>query len=437
MPKVYRTDETQKFSPARTQDFSPNRYYGLPTLLLDDSVRHQKILGFGASFTDGSCYTLNRLEPGARKALIRDLFGREGLGLNIGRLNVGASDFATECYCYDETADDFEMKDFTVEKDREYLIPVVRQAKDVNPDLFLFSSMWSCPGWMKTSGSMCGGWLRGDYLNAFADYYTRYLLAYQAEGIGINAMTCQNEPETDQISKMPACLLHPDYEKRLVGSLMPERLEKNNLKTRLWILDHNFVHWQRADYLLQDEDVRAHAAGVAFHPYEGQADDMLLLRKRHPEISFHLTEVGPDIGDGYETDWCRWADRIGEAFQYGCESFTAWNLALDETSCPNIGPFPCGGIVTVHSRTCDIKKSGMYWALKQYTSHIRRGAYRVELSQLTEMPAGARATAYKNPDGSVALVFVNRGSRNDIQLGRKGSWLRFSLAADSVSTMIL
>ncbi|MDD4850652.1 MAG: hypothetical protein PHO10_08120, partial [Gemmiger sp.] len=396
MAHSFLTDAQHSYCRQELPSFGANRYYGMPLLKISAETEYQSILGFGASFTDASCFTLNRLAPAERKAVLEDLLTEKGLGLSIGRLNVGASDYSTNCYCYDEKPDDFAMEAFSIDRDREYLIPIVQQAKQINPDIFLFSSMWSCPGWMKTSGSMCGGWLRPNYLEAFADYYIQYLLAYKAAGLPMDALTCQNEPETDQVSKMPACYLHPDFERELVGRLLPARLRAQGLTTKLWLLDHNFIHWNRARYMLQDKDVQANAAGVAFHPYEGDPSDLDLLHAACPDAHFHLTEVGPDIGSGYAAEWCRWAIVISDALAHGCESFTAWNYALDETGSPNIGPFPCGGLVTVDSQTKEVSKSSMYYALQHFSTVIRRGARRIAVTAETALPAGVRATGYKN-----------------------------------------
>src|SRR6202007_517109 len=134
------------------------------------------------------------------------------MGLSVGRIGVGASDYSTKLYSYDEGEPDPDLARFSIEHDREYILPMLRQARRANPDLFLFSSPWSPPGWMKFNGTLLGGSMRKHYLPAYAQYYLKFLQAYAAEGVPIQALTSQNEVDTDQDGRMPACIWGQEYE---------------------------------------------------------------------------------------------------------------------------------------------------------------------------------------------------------------------------------
>ncbi len=400
---------------------------------VDESRTFQEMLGFGVSFTDSSCYVVNQLEKEKRKALMSEIFGEEGLGLNVCRTNVGASDYARTCYSYNDTPDDFEMKNFSIAHDEEYMIPVILEAKKLNPEMFLFSSPWSPPGWMKTGGSMYGGWLRADYVEAFARYYLNYLLAYKKAGITIDALTPQNEVETDQVGKMPASYLHPEYEMAFVRH-MAGMLKEHGLTTKMWILDHNYDLWKRADWMLKDSGFKAMTDGVAFHGYGGSANMMEQLKELHPEVHLYWTEGGPDVNNHYYTDLCKWGKIFAEVANNWCRSITAWNLALDEAGRPNIGPFPCGGIVTVDSKTAEISYSAQYWAMGHFSKFVKRGAKRIFTSSSAE---GLHQAAFVNPDGGKVIVLTNEGQLRNIAIYVNGEIITIRMNADSMATLVL
>jgi glucosylceramidase len=129
---------------------------GTDQLRLNPDTKFQRILGFGGAFTDAACYTFNRLAPAAREQLFHELFHPSEMGLSTGRICVGSSDYSTKLYSYDDGEADPELTRFSIEHDREYILPLLRQARQANPYLFLFSSPWSPPGWMKFNGSMLG-----------------------------------------------------------------------------------------------------------------------------------------------------------------------------------------------------------------------------------------------------------------------------------------
>ncbi|HEX2952275.1 MAG TPA: hypothetical protein VHV83_22300, partial [Armatimonadota bacterium] len=309
---------------------------------IDPNDQRQVMLGFGAAFTDASCYLFNQLPADSRAELFNELFSPAGLALSVCRTTVGQSDYGRECYSYDDVPDDRNLDHFSITYDTAYIIPMIRQAKSVNPDLFLFSSPWSPPGWMKTSGSMCGGWMRQEYLDVYAQYYVRYLCEYAKAGITINALTTQNEPESGQEGLMPACLWHPDYEMAFVRDHLSPLLRRQGLAVKIWLNDHNYSHWVRAKWMLDDPRVRAVVDGVAFHPYTGEPEMMSRLCEAHPGTRLYWTEGGPSMARGkVDTEWCVWGTRMTGAIRNGCRSFTGWNLALDENGKPNIGPFNC------------------------------------------------------------------------------------------------
>ena len=229
---------------------------GTDQLRLDPGTKFQQILGFGGAFTDATCFTFNRLSPTTREKLFHELFHPSEMGLSIGRTCLGASDYSTKLYSYDDGEADPDLTRFSIEHDRKYILPILREGRKANPDLFLFSTPWSPPGWMKFNGSMLGGSMRKFYLPVYARYYLKFLQAYAAEGVSIQALTSQNEVDTDQDGRMPACIWGQEYEIEFIRDHLGPLLESSGQATKIWILDHNYNLWGRVVDTLDDEKLR-------------------------------------------------------------------------------------------------------------------------------------------------------------------------------------
>ncbi len=403
-------------------------------ITLDLEKRLQPIVGFGAAFTDAACAVVHRMPDPKREALLAELFAPDKLGLGFCRACIGSSDYSQNVYSYDEGEPDPELARFSIEHDRAYILPTIRRARELNPDLFLLASPWSPPGWMKDNNSMLGGTIRGRYLDAYAQYFVRFLQAYEREGVRVDAVTSQNEVDTDQDSRMPACLFPQEVEVKFVGKSLGPALEKAGLKTRIWLLDHNYNLWGRAIATLDDPDVRKYASAVAWHGYVGEPEWMQRVSAAHPEVEMYWTEGGPDYTDPrYLLDWVKWAQTFAGVLRNGGRGVIGWNLALDENGKPNVGPFPCGGLVTVHSQTNEVTRSGQYWAFAHYAGAIKRGA--VVVPSHGKVPDLAHVAA-RNPDGGYAMILANAGAATRtvaIEAGPRAA--EVAVPADSVVTL--
>ncbi|MGC9972240.1 MAG: glycoside hydrolase family 30 beta sandwich domain-containing protein [Bryobacteraceae bacterium] len=403
-------------------------------IVLDPSRQFQEVLGFGAAFTDAACYVLSRLAPQAREPLFREFFDPSGLGLSVFRTCIGSSDYSTSAYSYDEGEPDPQMRRFSIDHDRQYILPMLRQARAVNPGLFLFSSPWSPPGWMKANASMLGGSMRKRHFASYAKYFVKFLQAYAAEGVPVQAVSTQNEVDTDQDGNMPACLWGQEYEIEFVARHLGPQLALNKLDTRIWILDHNYNLWGRAICELDEPEVNRYVDGVAWHGYAGQPEAMTRVHQAHPNKHAYWTEGGPEYTDpNYQTDWAKWSATFAGILTNWSRCIIAWNLALDEQGKPNIGPFPCGGVVTVNSKTSEVTRSGQYWAFAHYSRLIRRGAKRFHSASQMEKVSHV---AFSNPDGASVLVLTNSGAATNAQLLLAGMKADVPLPADSVVTLL-
>ena len=383
------------------------------TILVDPTQRFQPILGFGCAYTDASCYLLSTMQPDARQRFLTDTFSPTAMNLSVGRTSIGGSDYSRDAYNYNDTVDDLAMQHFSIAHDESYILPMLREMRRLNPDLFLLSTPWSPPGWMKTYGSMLGGWMTYKYLQPYALYISRFLEAYRAAGVPINAVTSQNELETDQGGSMPATYWPPEIEADFIRDHLGPLLKQKNDPAQIWLLDHNYDLWKRVRWQLRDPALRPFVSGVAWHGYVGTPDMMSRLHETEPNMPFFWTEGGPDITDPhYASDWTRWGTIFSAAVRNWCRCLMTWNLMLDPDGKPNIGPFSCGGLVTLKPDG-GLLYSGQYWTLRHFSQHVRRGAVRIashtDASELTHV-------SFENPDGSRVLVLTNTGEERDVSL---------------------
>ena len=406
---------------------------GADQIQLNLATKFQEIQGFGGAFTDATCYMFNQLAPGVRGQLLHEMFNPSEMGLNFCRVCMGSSDYSTKLYSYDDGEADPELKRFSIEHDREYILPVIREARKENPEIFLLATPWSPPGWMKPNNSMLGGSMRKFYLASYAQYFLKFLQAYAAEGVPVQAVTSQNELDTDQDGRMPACIWGQEYEIQFVRDHLGPLLESTNTPTKIWLLDHNYNLWGRVLDMLEEEKVRKYTNAVAWHAYVGTPDMVSRVHEKYPDVEMHWTEGGPDYTDAdYLNGWCKWGGIFNGALRNWCRSITGWNLALDEVGKPNIGPFPCGGIVSIDSKTKEITRSGQYWALAHYSRAIKRGARRFE-SQSTA--ADLSHVAAENPDGQRVLLVTNTGAARAIELRAGNMSATVPLKAASLTTL--
>ena len=248
--------------------------------------------------TDAAAFTFNRLDPNARAKLFHQLFHPSQLGLNVNRVCMGASDYATKVYSYCDGAEpDPELKRFSIDHDRQWILPMLREARAQNPEMFIFGSPWSPPGWMKSNGSMLGGNMQRRYMDAHAQYFVRFVQDYGKEGIPVHAVTVNNEVDTDQDGRMPACAWPQEYEVDFIRGHLGPALKAASLDTQVWMLDHNYNLWGRALASLAEPGMLEHCQGIAWHGYVGDAARVTQVQEAYPQIGMYWTEGGPDITD--------------------------------------------------------------------------------------------------------------------------------------------
>ena len=297
-------------------------------------------------------------------------------GLSIARTTIGSSDYSRNAYTYDDCAQpDPELQHFSIEHDRQYILPMLRETQQANPEIFYFSSPWSPPAWMKAGNSLLGGSMRSRYFGPMRNTSSSSSRSYADAGIPSARSPIQNEIDTDQDGRMPQCMWGQEYEIKFVKEFLGPALEKNSLDTKIWILDHNYNLWGRVADEFEDPGLSKYVDGVAWHGYFGSPAAMTRVHNMFPLKNAYWTEGGSDFtAPDYATDWAKWSSTFAGILNNWSRCIVSWNLVLDEHGKPNIGPFSCGGLLTLHSETHQLTRSGMYWALAHYSKFIRRGA---------------------------------------------------------------
>ncbi|MGH9439555.1 MAG: glycoside hydrolase family 30 protein, partial [Terriglobia bacterium] len=426
--RAWRTTKYQKFqpvdSPPQWETWTAVSPVGIQ---LDPAERYQEVLGFGGAFTDASCYLFHQMPAESRHSLLSELYGPAGLQLSLGRTCIGSSDYSTKMYNYDEgPVPDPELKRFSIAHDRQWILPTLREAREMNPELFLFSCVWSPPGWMKAGGSMLGGSMREHWFAPHAQYFVKFLQAYAAAGVKIQAVTVNNEVDTDQDGRFPATLWGQQYEMGFVRDHLGPALEQASPETKIWILDHNYNLWGRAVDELSNPDVYKYVDGVAWHSYVGTPDAMSRVHDVFPAKHMYFTEGGPPehlfsaqhhhslTRHPYGTDWARWSSAFTDMLRNWARCICVWNLLLNENGRPDIAnpprPLRPGGLVCVNSKSQQLTYSGSYYAFPHYSKLIQRGA-RIFASS-GNLP-GINHVAAENADGGRVLVITNSDSGRD------------------------
>ena len=385
------------------------------TLVMVDSRRPlQEVDGWGGCFNERGWKAMEVLSGAQRADLLQSLFDpKEGLNLNIGRTPIGASDYAITLYSLDETPGDYAMAHFSINRDKERLIPYIKAALAIRPDMQLWGVPWSPPSWMKDSGNLVGGRIKDDSqtLDALALYFARYVEAYRDAGVTINMVMPQNEPTVK--SNYTSCQWTGEQLAKFIGYHLGPELKKEGLGTSIYLGTLNdsdrggYAYWVGPS--MQDPVVRPYISGVGCQ-WGGDAT----MRETHflfPELKLMQSEA--ECGNPNTNDWAFGEKQFGLAvkwFEAGAGSNIIWNLVLDETGLSTAGWHQCSPVV-VNSKTGDITYTPYYYCYKHFSHFIQPGAHRVA----SQSSGWGNQLAFLNPDGTVVLVVANT-AKVDYQL---------------------
>ncbi len=421
-------------------------------IVMDSTRQFQEMEGFGASMTGSSAYVMQEyMSPEQRQALLEDLFGTEkGIGINYIRMSIGASDFSTDPYSYDDIPAgqrDDSLKQFTIAHDQKDVVPVLKQVVAINPGIHIMGSPWSPPAWMKTSGKLEGGSLRPDAYDVYARYFVKYIRAFGQEGIKITALTVQNEPQYEAL--YPTMKMTAPEQGTFIKDHLGPLLEKEGLNKQVQVMlfDHN---WNSPEYpisILNDSLIAKYTAGAAFHCYEGAVGAMSKVHDAHPEKGLYFTECSGGTWSPAFADNLQYMVRqllIGTANNWS-KNALLWNMALDEKNGPttnkpsneegNHGCMTCRGVVTVNSKDGAVTRNIEYYALAHFSKFVRPGAKRIYSSSLPDK--GIENVAFLNTDGSRVMVVINTTQQErTFSVSEQGNAYSYSLKPGAAATLV-
>jgi glucosylceramidase len=426
-------------------DFEPfeQPFENEPTMILDRTRTFQTIAGFGGAFTDAAAETLFKLSPERQQEILTAYFDPEqGIGYTLCRTHINSCDFSSSSYAYTEVPGDTALQHFTIDHDRQYRIPFIRKALETSAgQLQLFASPWSPPAWMKTNGEMLhGGRLKPEYRAAWAQYFVRFVQAYEQEGVPIWGLTVQNEPMA--VQTWESCIYTAAEERDFVRDYLGPALHAAGLeRLKLMIWDHNRgIMYQRAKTVLDDPEAAQYVWGTAYHWYDGDHFDAVqLVHDAYPDKHLLYSEaaLGPfDLDRVGEWQWGEhYARSVILDLNHWCEGWVDWNLVLDEQGGPNhVGNY-CYAPIVSDTRTDEVHYMNAYYYLGHISRFVRPGARRIVCSSNCD---DLLATAFENVDAKIAVIALNASDQDlDARVWIDGQAAPVHAPAHSMMTVII
>jgi glucosylceramidase len=381
-----------------------------PTIEIDPTAIYQTIDGFGYTLTGGSAGHIVRMNAASRSALLRELFSTAGVGVGVSclRVSIGASDLNDRVFSYDDVPRgqvDPELKRFSLAPDRADVIPVLRQILETAPTVKIIGSPWSPPAWMKANENSVGGTLKPEFYGAYAQYFVKYIQGMKAEGIGIHAVTVQNEPLHP--GNNPSLLMQAGEQAEFVKNHLGPAFQRAGVRTGIIIYDHNC---DRPDYpisILNDPEARKYVDGTAFHLYAGKIEALSTVHDAHPDKNLYFTEqwIGAPGELRGDLAWHTRELTIGATRNWS-RTVLEWNLAADSKHQPHTpgGCTSCLGAVTIDGNA--VKRNPAYYIVAHASKFVRPGSVRIGSNLLPGLPN----VAFKTPDERKVLIVLNDGS---------------------------
>jgi glucosylceramidase len=443
------TTEAHPWQPARI--YKPTFDWTMLDLSVDlaqSSPHPQTIQGFGACFNELGWTSLSTLSEADRETILHEFFDpRDGARFNYCRMPVGANDFATEAYSYDETDGDFALRNFSIEHDRRTLVPFIQAALRHQPALRLWASPWTPPSWMKRNhfyaeakaypGMKENGILPGQighegedfflqeprYFEAYARYFGRFIDAYKAEGISIGMVMPQNEFNSAQ--NFPSCTWTPEGLARLIRALGPE-MEKRGVEIFFGTMERG--NPQLLETVLKDPEAARYIRGAGLQ-WAGK-NALPAVHLRHPELMIFQSEQ--ECGDG-RNDW-KYTSYCWQLMKHylrsGANGYMYWNIATLNGGVSTWG-WPQNALVTIDAVSRSYRFTHDYYLLKHLTHFVERGARRLEATGTFD-----DALVFANPDRSLAVLLRNEFNHPQrVQIHSGGREFAVELPADSISTL--
>ncbi len=406
-----------------------------PTIGVDDKETYQSIDGFGYTLTGGSAMLLQKMDSSVRAALLNELFSTQsnGIGVSYLRVSIGASDLDETVFSYDDLPagqTDSTLANFSLDPDRTYLIPTLKQILTINPNIKILGSPWSPPTWMKSNQNSKGGSLLPAFYGTYAQYFVKYILGMRAEGIPIDAITIQNEPLHP--GNNPSLLMLATEQATFIKNHLGPAFRQAKIDTKILLYDHNADHPDYPLTILNDPDARQYVDGSAFHLYAGSVTALSEVHKAYPDKNIYFTEqwVGAPGNMVNDVNWHVKTLIIG-ATRNWARTVLEWNLAADPNQNPHTpgGCTQCLGAVTIAGN--DVTRNPAYYTVAVASKLVRPGSIRIASNTYDTLPN----VAFKTPDGGITLIVLNDSETSQsFNIRYKGQSITSALPRKSIGT---
>jgi glucosylceramidase len=421
---VYTTADQSSHRLARTDtlNFKP---VGQPKetqicVFVDPNRQFQTFLGIGGALTDASAEVFATLSKDKQRELLTAYFDEtQGIGYKLARTNIHSCDFSSGSYTYVSEGDK-DLKSFSVEHDKKYRIPFIKQAiAAAGGRLTLYGSPWSPPAFMKDNNNMLrGGKLKPEFFRSWANYYTKFIKAYESEGIPIWGISVQNEPMATQ--KWESCIFTAEEERDFLKNFLGPTMKRQGLADRKIIAwDHNRdLIYQRANTILSDPEAAKYVWGIGFHWYEPWSggepmfDNVRLVKETFPDKHLIFTEGCVDSFKAERVGEWKFGEQYARSmindFNAGTVGWTDWNVLLDERGGPNHVENFCFAPVHANTKTGELTYLSSYYYIGHFSKFIKPGAKRIASS-----PSRSQliSTAFMNPDKKIVTIVMNASDK--------------------------
>ncbi|HYG05731.1 MAG TPA: glycoside hydrolase family 30 protein [Stenotrophomonas sp.] len=386
------------------------------SVFVDPARQFQSVLGIGGAITDASAEVFAKLPQDKQAEFLKAYYDpQQGIGYTLARTTIHSSDFSSASYTYIKEGDKA-LKTFSIEHDRQYRIPLLKRAMAAaGGELTTLASPWSAPAFMKTNKSMLrGGSLLPEYADAWANYFTRFIGAYEAEGIPIWGVSLQNEPMA--VQKWESMLYTAEQERDfLKNHLGPVMAKAGYGDKKIVVWDHNRDMMPfRAQVIFGDPEAARYAWGMGFHWYETWAgfdpmfDNVGVVHAAYPQKPILLTEASVEKYDPSRLqDWAngeRYGRNMINDFNNGVVAWIDWNVLLDEKGGPNHVGNWCFAPLHADTRSGELIYTPSYYYIGHFSRFVRPQARRVSVASSR---SNLLATGFVNADGRLATIVMN------------------------------
>ena len=409
----------------------------IDTIYFNQQIQFQKIEGFGYTLTGGSAALLHQLPSQKRDAILQEIFGQGPNALNVNylRISMGASDLDAAVFSYDDLVAgtvDPDLTNMSIAKDLEHLIPILKEIKAIQPNLKLMATPWSPPVWMKDNVQSKGGHLLPKYYAAYAQYFVKYIQLMRAEGLKINAVTIQNEPEHG--GNNPSMLMTAEEQTKFIKNHLGPLFKNQGINTEIVIWDHNADNPNYPIQILNDSVAKSYVSAAAFHLYLGHESALSKVYHAHPDKKIYFTEQWTGAKGNFAGDFMWHMEHVVIGTMANWSSLVLeWNLAND----PNFGPHTPGGCTEcLGAMTIDgseIKRNVSYYIIGQVAPFVPRGAIRVETKSVNPQ---IQSIGFVRPDGKKVLLALNTGKECVFTIDFEQKKYNFTLPEKSASTIV-